>query len=133
MPVDVGRSKGILFARRSSHLGSPNYHGPGPPPSRSKRNKARHLWFVTFDAILAVPANHWYQIPSDTGSTPSLAPEAPTEAGIEAAPDPVESLIPEVVPGPPQENGYRSLLPEDEIPNLQTILASCGQLMISLR
>jgi len=41
--------------------------------------------------------------------------------------------IPEVAPEPPQVNGYRSLLPEDEIPNFQTILASCGQLMISLR
>ena len=105
----------------------------GPPSSRPKWNiGVRRLRFATFDAILAVPANNRSQVPSRTNSTPSLAPEAPTEATIEAVPDPAES-IPEVALEPPQENGYRSLLPEDEIPNLQTALASCGQLMISLR
>ena len=88
---------------------------------------------MTFVSILAVLANNRSQIPSNANSTPSLAPEALTEATIDTVHNPVESLVPEVTPERPQENGYRGLLPEDEMPNLQTILASCGQLMISLR
>jgi hypothetical protein len=79
------------------------------------------------------PADNRRQVPSPINSNPYLALEAPTEATLEAAPDFVEPFVPEVAPEPPQVNGYHSLLPEDAIPNLQTVLASCGQLMISLR
>ena len=62
-----------------------------------------------------------------------LALESSTGATLDVVPGFIETFVPEVVPEPPQENGYRSLLPEDAIPNLQNILASCGQLMTSFR
>jgi hypothetical protein len=78
-------------------------------------------------------AKNLRQISGSTFSTPYLAPESLTGATLGTPPDVVETFVPEVTLEPPQENGYRSLLPEDAIPNLQDTLASCGQLMISLR
>ena len=78
-----------------------------------------------------MPAKNLCQTPNTFNNNPSLVPEVPTETVLEAAPDVVEMFVmPEVVP---QEDGYRSLLPEDAIPNLQTVLASCGGLMVSFR
>lgn len=98
--------------------------------SPSKRDRSKHPRFATSNVALVVPADNRLQIPGPTHSDTYLAS---TEATLDAAPDFPESFIPEVVPEPPQENGYRSLLPEDAIPNLQSTLASCGRLMTSLR
>ena len=105
----------------------------GPPSSRSTRNEVSRLRFPAFNAIIVVRAHNPRQILSPAHSDPYLAPGASSEAKLAVVPDFVETFVPEVAPEPPQENGYRSLLPEDAIPNLQTTLASCGQLMISLR
>lgn len=112
-----------------SQLGGP-LTATAPPSSRLKHNGAGGLWFATSNTALVVFAEDRYQVPSPFSSNASLASEAPTEE----VPDFVRPFaIPEVAPEPPQGNGYGSFLPEDAIPDLQTVLASCGQRMISLR
>jgi len=112
-----------------SQPGSISIAAVGPPSPQPERNGSSHPRFATFNGTLTIPTNDLHQVSGPTHNNPYFMLGSSTEATLDAIPYIVEPFVPEVTP----ENGYRSLLPEDGIPGLRNTLASCGQLMISLR